>query len=260
MFRLDKRRRQLLELLLFKSYCDLKAENADLRLGFLWWILEPMLQMVIFYVVFELFLHRGTEHFIVFLLIGQVLWRWFQLSFARASRVLAININLIQQVYIPKSFFATSVLLNQTAKFLITLGILLPGMWAFGYHPNMAYVHLPLLFAATFFFIAGTVYMMAAIQPFFPDLRMLQEYGLRGLMFLSGVFYEGSKLPESVQKWFYLNPLAGILEAWRAVLINASAPDYGMVLYAAVLGVVFTLLGKMLFRKFNTLYPRTLRG
>lgn len=256
---LDPRRKRLLQLLLYKSYAELRAENARLRIGALWWILEPVLHMLVFYVVFAVLLERRTEDFVWFLLTGQVVWRWFQQTVMQGGDAIYRNRNLMQQVYVPKSFFPSVSLLSQSCKFLATFAILVGLLWLFGFAPNAAYAMLPVVLAVSFLLIAGVAYLVAALMPFLPDMKILLENGLRALMFLSGIFFSGRDLPEPVQTYFFMNPLAALLQAYRDILLDGRYPEWGHLLPAATLALVAIAVGKAILRRFDQLYPRVVQ-
>ena len=84
---------------------DLRAEAAQNLMGMLWWVLEPLLYLLAFYLIFEVFLERGGPGFVGFLLCGLVFWRWFDASLNRSSAALLANGRLINQIYLPKWVF-----------------------------------------------------------------------------------------------------------------------------------------------------------
>ena len=71
---------QYLSLVLYKTYAELRAESARTYIGFLWWIIEPIVDMATYYLVFAVLLRNRTEDFVPFLLIGLVSWKWFSVS------------------------------------------------------------------------------------------------------------------------------------------------------------------------------------
>lgn len=256
---LDPRRKRLLHLLLYKSYAELRAENARLRMGALWWFVEPVMHMLVFYFVFAVILQRRTEDFVWFLLTGQIAWRWFQQAMMQGSNAIYQNRNLMQQVYIAKSFFPSVSLLSQSFKFVLTFAILMVLLWVFGFEPNAAYIMLPVVVAVNFLLVAGGVYLLAAVIPFVPDLRIIIENALRALMFMSGIFFSGRDLPEPMQTYFFMNPIAALLQAYRDILLDARYPEWSHLLLSATVALVGIAVGKSMLRRFDQLYPRVVQ-
>lgn len=247
-----------LQLILYQAHANLREETRRTHGGMLWWFVEPVLHMVIYYFVFAVVFQRGTEDFVPFLLIGLVVWRWFQVSFMQGSTSIIQNQRLMQQLYLPKGIFPSVSILTNVCKFGFTLAILLGFLWAYGLLPGVHYMALPLVLGVQLVFIMGCVYVAAAILPFVPDVKIILENALRALMFLSGIFYSGQMVPEHLQFYFYLNPMAVMIEAFRDVLLHAQWPDLGQLGYVLALGLLGMAVGTRLIRRFDFSYPKVL--
>ncbi|MBM3616931.1 MAG: ABC transporter permease [Alphaproteobacteria bacterium] len=253
---LDTRRSHLLQLMLFKAYADLKTESARSTAGVLWWVLEPVLHMAVYYLVFAVLMQTKTDQFVVFLLIGLVVWRWFFSTVTQGAASIIAGKNLMQHVHITPSFFPSVSLISQGFKFVITFLILLVFIWLYGLAPSVAYTALPVVLAVQFLFIVGTTYLCSAIVPFLPDLKILLGHFLRAVMFVSGIFFDGDHIPEHLKSWFFANPMAALIEAYRDILIDGVLPDWGHLSYVALFGLLLLLVGKRLLAKAEFLYPR----
>lgn len=251
-----ERRKQFLQLLLYKCYADLKTEAVSTRVGVFWWFIEPLIHMVIYYTVFAVFLHHGTDNFVVFILTGLVAWRWFQGSLAQGAVSILGGKALMQQTYISRSFFPSVCLLTNSFKFGLTFIVLLVFIWIYGLAPTKAYAVLPVVLVLQFLWTAACVYFLAAITPFMPDLKVLLGNFLRGLMFFSGIFYDGDRIPEHLQVWFYMNPIASLIKAYRDILIDGVVPEWGNLLIVAIVSLLLLVLGKRLIARFDAYYPR----
>lgn len=249
-------KKRYIELMLYKTYADLKAEAARTYISFVWWILDPLLYMAIFYLVFEVLLKRGTENFTSFLLIGLIFWKWFASSVQHALNSISIHRGLIQQIYLPKWLFPIITVLTDFVKFTVVLIILILILMVIGIRPGIAWVNLPLLIACQFLFIIGCACLVAAVTPFFPDIRLLTESGLVLLMFLSGVFYDSATIPEKYQAFFFANPMAIMLEAFRTVMIENHPPNWLRLGYVFTLGSIILAAALSMLVRFDRTYPR----
>jgi lipopolysaccharide transport system permease protein len=113
------------ELVLYGVYTDLRTEVARRFLGFAWWILEPVMYMAVFYLVFGLGLRQGGPDYVPFLLSGMVAWKWFDGSVRQASNCIVMNAGLIQQIFVPKYVFGLIQIFTNTFKFLLILVLLI---------------------------------------------------------------------------------------------------------------------------------------
>lgn len=245
-----------LHILLYKTYADLKAESKRTHAGMLWWIGEPLLHMVVYYIVFAVFFQRGGEDFIPFLLVGLVVWRWFQVTLMQGSASIRNGRKLMLQVHLRKTLFPASVILANSYKFAITLVLLLLFLWVYGLGISWYYAALPALLIIQLMLVMGCTYIAAALIPFLPDLRVLLDNALRAMLFLSGIFYAGDNLPEHIQPWFYLNPMAVLIDAYRDVLMYAQWPDWTRLNWVACLALVLILIGKWLIGKLDYQFPK----
>ena len=141
-----------LELILYKTYTDLKAETKRTYLGFLWWVFEPIMYMAVFYVIFGLVMNRGTDDFVPFLLVGLTIWQWTKSCISHGASTILGGKPLMQRVHLPKIIFPLVLILTDTIKFIFIFTLLLIFLWFSGFPISSAYFALPLLFITQLFF------------------------------------------------------------------------------------------------------------
>jgi lipopolysaccharide transport system permease protein len=244
------------ELILYKAYADLRSEAEKTYIGFLWWILDPIIFMSIFYIVFGLLLKRGTEDFIPFLLIGLVVWRWFQNTVSHGANTILINRGLMRQVYLPKIIFPIVVILIDLAKFAFVFILLLIYLWIEGFPIGISYLALPILLIIQLILIIALTCFAAALVPFLPDLKILIDHALHILFFLSGIFFAGSSIPEQYQFYFYLNPMANIIEGYREILMYNQWPNGYALLVIGSLSLLGIVGSYRLLEHYDHVYPK----
>ncbi len=245
-----------LDLILYKTYADMRAETARTYVGYLWWVIDPVVAMATYYVVFGLFLQTKTEDFIPFLLVGVAVWQWFSAAVLKGANTVRGAASLISQVHIPKVLFPTVAVLSAFLHFLIVLAILITFCIAYGLGVSRAYAALLVIVAVQLAFSGSLAFLLAALIPFFPDLRKFVDYGMRMLLFVSGVFFPASQIPEDLRGWFYLNPVASLIECYREVLIHQSWPDFGALGLIALLSCVIAVPAIALLVRYDRVYPK----
>lgn len=245
-----------LVLALYEAYADLRAESSRTYIGYLWWIVDPIASMFVYYLVFEVVMDRGIENFSIFLFVALVPWRWFQTTLAGGANSILHSRGVMLQVYLPKAIFPLVTFLTNTAKFLAIFALLVVLLPVLGFPFGAPHLGLPLLLVVHAAFIVGCTLIAAALTPFFPDLRMVLDNLLRLWFFLSGIFYPVSDLSPKMQAVFRLNPMVNVLESYRAVMMYGRWPD----LYAlAVVGVValgLNVIGLLILSRYDFVYPR----
>lgn len=245
-----------LELILYKARADLKVEASQGYLGMLWWVLEPVLYMGAFYIIFAVAMQRGGENFVPWLLTGLVVWKWFDTSVRMSASSIRTGKGLMAQVYLPKVFFPAVVILRNGAKFLITLALLVLFLLAYGSGASWNWLLLPLVFLLQLLLVGGVASVAAALVPLWPDLMLVVNNGLMLMFFLSGVFFDTSALEGWLGTLLRLNPMVPVIDAWRAMLLGGDWPEGVWLGWALLVGVVTILLGLYLLRRFDRYYPR----
>jgi lipopolysaccharide transport system permease protein len=245
-----------IELICYKAYASLRAETTKTYVGFLWWIFDPILFMAIFYLVFGLLLQRGTEDFVTFLLVGLVSWRWFQNSISNGAAAILNGQQLMRQVYLPKLVFPLVAILMDVFKFALVLALLLVYLWLRDYPIGMAYLALPILLAVQLLLTAALTCLVAALVPMLPDLRYLVTHILQVMLFTSGIFYSGEMIPENFQPYFYLNPMANLIEDFRAVLMHGLWPHWAALVKIALFSVLLLMVAWTIIARYDYEYPK----
>ncbi len=249
-------RLHLIELTLFSTYAELRAERARSYLGLLWWIVEPAMNMGVYYLVFAVIFKQGGPDYIPFLLIGLTLWQWFKSCISHGGYSIWQQLPLIRQVKLPLQVFPSVQILADTVKFLCILAILLIVLWSTGYPPNIAYLALLPVLLVELVFVAACTYVVAAVVPLVPDLRFIIEQVLQVVMFLSGIVFALEGLPPVLRHWFELNPLVELVAAGRGILMRGEWPDWFGLGRVALISLVLYAFGAWLIQRLTPRYVK----
>ena len=247
---------QYRELIVYKAYADLKAERERTFLGLLWWIIEPLIAMSIYYLVFKVLLKRGTEDFIPFLLVGLIVWQWFNAVIVNGGNSILRSMGLVRQVPLHKVIFPINIVLTNSARFVLSLSVLFVCLWLNGFEVQIHYLAFPVILSVELFLMTAIAFPLAAIIPFFPDLGTFVQHMMRLVFLLSGIFYSGLELSEKQQNFFYLNPMAVIIRSCRDVLMRDMWPSWQPLAAILAGSTVFIAIGFMLMTRFGLLYAK----
>ena len=163
-------------LTLYTTLAKLKAEISRYHLGCLWWIIDPIFNIFVFFTVFRPMLGRGMKYG-EFLVVGFAFWLWFNKSISNSCMSIYQGRSLMQQVSITKIFFPLVDILHNSAKQLFVICLLILFLVIKGIPINVSWLALPLLVAIQFVLICGCGFLCAAIVPFIPDLNFLVGNG-----------------------------------------------------------------------------------
>jgi lipopolysaccharide transport system permease protein len=218
--------RNTIELIFYKAYTDIKAEASRSYLGLLWWIIEPIMYMCAFYILFVLVLHQGGTDFVPTFLCAAVVWKWFDSGLRGGSQSITANRGLLQQVYVPKYTFPIIAVLGSTARFIPVFLILMVYLLLSGITVQTTWFAVPALMLTQFCLVISLALLAGAITPFLPDLKVAIENGLMMLFFLSGVFFDINTVQEPLRSYLLINPMAGLIIEYRNTLLHGIWPDY----------------------------------
>ncbi len=230
----------------------LKSDASKNFLGYLWWILEPLLYVGVFYVVFNIILDSKRGDFLVFLMCGKLAFIWFSKTVNQASNSIVANKGLIGKIDVPKSLFPMAAvqesLYKQVAVFTLLFGVLLVN----GYSVSLTWLWLIPLIFVNYLLILACSFIGACLVCFVRDFSMLISLSMVFLLFTSGIFWDVRDLgdPHKTEMILALNPLAFILDAYRQVLMYQNVPDLTHLLYlglgcAVILFVMIRIMRKI---------------
>lgn len=233
----------------------LKADSATYYLGSLWWLLEPLIYLSAFYVIFGVVMQRGDGiEFVGFLLCGLVYFKWFSTSISMAARSIVNNASLINQIYLPKIVFPLIDITCCTLRFAMVLALFLPFM-VFISGVNQAWLALPVIMLIQAIFTVGAGLLIAFLVPIYPDLQKVLDNFMILLFYLSGIFFDISQSSEKIQALLKLNPMAVFLHEYRQILLYGQWPDWQTLSLITVFSVALLALSVYLLTLFDRKLP-----
>jgi lipopolysaccharide transport system permease protein len=245
-----------IHLILIKTHANLKAEASRNYLSYIWWMLEPILQMFVYYFVFHFMLRRGTENYAAFLLSGLIPWLWFNKAVLGSMECIVAAKGIITLVDIPKIIFPTINVCRDTFKAAVATIVLLGLLIITGINPSFCWLALPVLLFVEFLIILTVSYFVSSIIPFIPDLKYLVSTGVSLLFFASGIFFNIDMIPVEHRKLFYINPLANLIKNYRDILLYNQWPDWQSLCYMTIFSLFAICIMILIFRKLDHIYPR----
>jgi lipopolysaccharide transport system permease protein len=229
--------RRYWDIIVYRTYAELKSEAQLSYMGYVWWVLEPLLNTVLFFVIMAAILGQSSKDIFSFLLVGSIIWQWLNASLLGAANSIVDAGGMLKQIYLPKAVLPLISIFTCTWKFMFIFLLLLICVWASGHPPTAAYACLPLLLLLEFLVIVAFTLPLAAIMPYFPDARVAVDALLRSMLLISGIFFPASQLPPAYRVYFHLNPMADLIEAFRTVLLDGGWPRWYLMEYVALLSL-----------------------
>lgn len=244
------------ELIFYKAYADLRAESERSYLGLLWWIIEPVMYLGAFYVLFVLVMQRGGPDFVPTFLCGSVVWKWFDSGLKGGSHSISANRGLLQQVAVPKYIFPVIAVLGSTARFLPVFAVFTIFLLLYGGHAQVTWLAAPVIMLTQLCLVMALAMLVGAITPFLPDIKPAIDNGMMLLFFISGVFFNINDVKEPVKSYLLLNPMAGLIDEYRNVMIRGVWPDAGRLAIILFCSIVMGMLALALLKQMDHRYGK----
>ena len=239
---------------------DLRAQNSNTLLGSIWLVLNPLLQVGVYFLVFGLIIpmDRGVDQYLVFLTIGVFVFFNSQRVISEGTRSLVINVGLIRTVHFPRAVLPISAMVGQALAFIPVFFVMTTVVVAYGNWPNIRWFLILPLFAIQNAFSLGIGFIGARINHSYRDLENLLPFVFRLLFYVSGVLYSVDSVVED-DFWrtiFLLNPMYCLVSLWRWVMVGT--PAGGEIWMATgIWSVAALLLGLKFFRSKEMIYGGT---
>lgn len=229
---------------------DLRGRYKASVLGFLWTFINPLLQLVIYTIVFSIIMRAGIEDFYMFLFVALVPWIFFSSSLVGGSMAVVSGQDLVKKIYFPRIVLPVSYVLSCFVNMLFSFIVIFAVIFVTGFGVNLyALLFLPLVMIVELLLAMGISLITSACTVYFRDLEHILGLVSMMWMYLSPVVYPMEWVPDRLLFVFNLNPMSPIITAYRNILYYKIAPDVSTLSLAVVLGVVFMILGYFIFEK-----------
>lgn len=223
-------------------------------LGVIWTLLDPLLTMTVMAIVFSALFNRQVPGFPVFLFSGIVIWQLFSEGSSKAISDLVFGGGVLGRVYMPKSVYSVAATGTSLINFLLSLIPLALFVAVFNRPITLAMLFVPVSILITSVFTLGVGLVVSSLAVFFSDIMNVHNILLRLLLYLSGVFFEISFLPEELGKLVNLIPTYHMIELFRQPVYNGRLPSLTSIAYMSLWAVLMFLVGFWVFSKLSDEY------
>lgn len=238
------------ELLFFLTWRDVVVRYKQTVLGILWAFIQPFLKMVVFTLIFGKLakIDFGDVPYAVGMYAGLLPWQFFSEALSRSSTSVVGSSNLITKVYFPRLIIPLSSVGACLVDFAISFVILIGLMFYYGLSPTPAILVVIPLVALTVIAALGIGILLSALNVAYRDFHYIIPFGIQIWMFLTPVIYPVKIFPEPWQRIASLNPMAGIVEAYRSAILGRPF-DWASLAVSTSMATVVFLFGLYYFRK-----------
>lgn len=226
-------------------------------LGFVWALLDPLLFMCVYYLVFGYLIAHRPRDFMLHIFIGVISFRFLNRTISQGASILRSQGGVIKEISFPKSVLPVSVMLARLFDLAAGWIVAIPLAIFFGAPPNGAWLVLPGLILIQAIFVTGLCFLTAYIGVFFADVQNILDVGLRLWFYMSPVLYpialvqgKAAELNQPIIYQLYLlNPMTSMLQAYEGPVQLGQLPEPRFVIGAAIAAVVSFVVGLFVFSR-----------
>lgn len=229
----------------------IRARYQQSALGWLWAIIQPAAAVAIFAVIFTLFVpvNTGDTPYIIFSYVAMVPWTFLATSLPDMSNSIVGNMSLVTKIYFPREVLPTSSMLARLMDFGLAASLL--GVLILYYQVPIvftAWMFLPIILGIQLMLVLGLGIGLSAANAFYRDVQSVLGLGIQLWFYASPIIYPVTMVPENLRTLYFLNPMAGILESYRAVILYGQIPGPYLIA-SAVESLIVLVIGYWFFKR-----------
>lgn len=233
------------------TFREIKARYKQSVLGYAWAILVPLLNLLVLSIVFsQIFkVPTGNIPYPIFLFVGLVPWMFLTNSITSATGSIMANSSLITKVKLPREILPLAAISSKLIDLFLTSLVLTLFLIIYQIKFQPALLFLPLIFIIQLVLTVGISFILSATNVFFRDVENILGIFLTIWMYLTPVIYSAELIPPDLRPLFYINPMTGVINAYRAVILYGKPPELMSLVYSGAISLCLLIMGIIYFRK-----------
>lgn len=229
---------------------ELRGRYKGSVLGFLWTFINPLLQLMVYTMVFSVILRAGIDKYYLFLFVALIPWLFFASSVASGSSCIINQKDLVKKIYFPREVLPISHVTTNFVNMLLCFIVIFFVIIISGVGINFeAVLYLPIIMIVEYILALGMAMIFSALTVYLRDLEYILGIIVMAWQFLTPIMYSIDTVPESIMPIFMANPMTPIIVAYRDILYYKQVPEIGTLLHAFILGIVILIIGWIIFDK-----------
>lgn len=218
---------------------ELKVRYKNSVLGYLWSVLSPLCQALVFFIAFKIVIRLKIENYVLFLIAGLFCWQWYTNSVFASTTLFLNNSSLIKKVNFPRETLVYSMVLHDLIHFVLALPVVFLFMVIYRQQFSWYILFLPILFVLQFLLISGICLVISSINLFFRDLERLVVVFTNLLFYMTPIIYSEDMVPLKYKIVLWLNPMSYFVTLYRQVLMFNRLESSTLIISAVYSSIIF---------------------
>ncbi len=228
---------------------EIRGKYKGSFLGVLWSFLNPLLQVLVYAIVFPYIMRIQTPNYLQYLIVGIIPWTFFTTVLNQGMIAVRMNAGIIKKVYFPREILPISVALSGLVNFFISCIIILLFCIFGGLGVSWHLVLLPVFAIVQFFLTLGIVMALSAINIYIKDIEYIVQFVINMMFYGTPILYSAELFPQKIRWVLYINPLTELIDAYRDIFMYHKLPELLPMAYLFGVTIVLFFIGLAIFRK-----------
>lgn len=238
---------------------DLRGRYKGSALGFLWTFVNPLLQLIVYTLVFSTIMRSEIKDFYLFLFVALIPWIFFSSSLTGGANIIMGQKDMVKKIYFPREVLPISYVISCFINMLLTFIVIFSVLIISGKGISLqAILYLPIIMIIEFIMALGVSMLSSSITVYFRDLEHILNIVGMAWMYLTPILYPVDMVPEKYEFIFNLNPMTPVINAYREILYYKSVPHLENLSHAFGMGIITLILGFFVFNKLKKYFAEEL--
>ena len=228
---------------------EIRGRYKNSLLGILWSFLNPLLQLLVYSVIFGALLAGGDETYPIYICVALIPWTYFTTAISQAAFTVIGNADIIKKVYFPREILPISVVTSGAVNFVISTIIILAFVIFSGLGLSWYIVFYPLILLIQYILLLGISFIVSSVTVYFRDLEHIIGVVLMAAFYATPIVYNIEQLPHTLQVLVNLNPLTHLINGYRDIFYYHQIPNMEILFILLGISLVLTIAGYFIFKK-----------
>ena len=228
---------------------EIRGKYKGAWLGILWSLLNPLLLLTIYSIIFPYILRVNVENYTMYLCVALLPWTFFTSTIATGTFSMVVNGDIIKKVYFPREIVPISVVVSGAINFLISCIVMILFLIFGGIGLTWYALLFPVILILQFLIILALIFVLSACTVYIRDLEHFVSIALLVLFYGTPIVYTMDTIPEKLKWVLNLNPMTHVIQSYRDILYYQRMPNIGNLLILFGIAIVGVLIGYKIFDK-----------
>jgi lipopolysaccharide transport system permease protein len=243
------------DLFYFLVWRNIKILYAQTILGFSWALLQPLIQIIIFTIVFGKVARLDTDGipYVLFTTVAIIPWTYMSQSMTQSSQSLVAGQAMLGKIYFPRLLFPVTPVLAKLIDFVLSFLIIICVLIYYGRHPTWNIIFIPLFFVLMMVIPAGVGLWLSALAIRYRDVKYVMQFAIRMLLYTAPIVYSASSIPQKYRVIYSMNPIVAVIEGYRSCLLGL--PLQWQYVYPGIFtAFILIISGALYFKRMENIF------